>query len=131
MHCKYSVLRISTDLLNLRGCVWRRKWQPIPVFMPGKYHGQRSLVGYTPWDCKRSDTTEWLHFISFHFISFHFMCSIGRAKEQTWIIFISHWIKIKLIAQFLVESKYSLLKFGYHFLYILLQRIFFLLNKRI
>jgi len=27
---------------------WRRKWQPTPVFLPGKSHGQRSLVGYTP-----------------------------------------------------------------------------------
>ena len=28
---------------------WRRKWKPIPVFLPGKYHGQRSLLGYSPW----------------------------------------------------------------------------------
>ena len=27
---------------------WRRKWQPTPVFLPGKSHGQRSLVGYSP-----------------------------------------------------------------------------------
>ena len=32
---------------------WRRKWQPTPVFWPGKSHGQRSLVGYSLWDCKR------------------------------------------------------------------------------
>ena len=31
----------------------RRKWQPIPVFLPGESHGQRSLVGYSPWDHKR------------------------------------------------------------------------------
>ena len=29
---------------------WRRKWQPTPVFLPGKFHGQRSLAGYSPWD---------------------------------------------------------------------------------
>ena len=29
---------------------WRRKWKPTPVFLPGKFHGQRSLVGYSPWD---------------------------------------------------------------------------------
>ena len=29
---------------------WRRKWLPTPVFMPGEFHGQRSLVGYSPWD---------------------------------------------------------------------------------
>ena len=32
---------------------WRRKWQPTPVFLPGKFHGQRSLAGYNPWGCQR------------------------------------------------------------------------------
>ena len=41
---------------------WRRKWQPTPVFMPGESHGRRSLVGYSPWGHKESDTTERLHF---------------------------------------------------------------------
>ena len=31
---------------------WRRKWQSTPVFLPGKSHGQRSLAGYSSWDCK-------------------------------------------------------------------------------
>ena len=39
---------------------WRRKWQPTPVFLPGKSHGQRSLVG--PWGRTESDTTELLTF---------------------------------------------------------------------
>ena len=29
---------------------WRRQWLPTPVFLPGEFHGQRSLVGYSPWD---------------------------------------------------------------------------------
>ena len=37
---------------------WRRKWQPIPVFLPGKSHGQKSQVGYSPWGHKESDMTE-------------------------------------------------------------------------
>ena len=37
---------------------WRRKWQPTPVFLPGKFHEQRRLVGYSLWDRKESDTTE-------------------------------------------------------------------------
>ena len=41
---------------------WRRKWQPTPVFLPGESHGQRSLVGYSPWGRKESETTERLHF---------------------------------------------------------------------
>ena len=36
---------------------WRRKWQPAPVFLPRKFHGERSLAGYSPWGCKKSDTT--------------------------------------------------------------------------
>ena len=36
---------------------WRRKWQPTPVFMPGKMHGQRSLVGYNTWGSKELDMT--------------------------------------------------------------------------
>ena len=37
---------------------WRRKWQPTPVRLPGKSHGQRSLVGCSPWGHYESDTTE-------------------------------------------------------------------------
>ena len=40
---------------------WRRKWQPTPVFLPRKLHGQRSLAGYSPWGHKESDTTEYTH----------------------------------------------------------------------
>ena len=36
----------------VRKIPWRRKWQPTPVFLPGKSHGQRSLVGYSPWGQK-------------------------------------------------------------------------------
>ena len=35
--------------------LWRRKWEPPPVFFPGKSFGQRSLAGYSPWGCKESD----------------------------------------------------------------------------
>ena len=36
-------------------------WQPTPIFLPGKYHGQRSLVGQSLWALKESDTTEHTH----------------------------------------------------------------------
>ena len=45
----------------VRKIPWRRKWQPTPVFMPGKSHGQRSLAGYRSWDLKTLDTTEQLN----------------------------------------------------------------------
>ena len=44
--------------LWVRKIFQRRKWQPTPVFLPGKFHGQRSLVGYNSWSCKEPDTTE-------------------------------------------------------------------------
>ena len=37
---------------------WRRKWQPTPVFLPGKSYGQRSLAGYSPWSHNELDMTE-------------------------------------------------------------------------
>ena len=46
---------------------WRKEWQPTPVFLPGKSHGQRTLVGYSPWGRKEFDMTEQL---TFHFTFF-------------------------------------------------------------
>ena len=42
----------------VRKVPWRRKWQPIPVFLPGKSHGQKSFVGYSPWGPRELDTIE-------------------------------------------------------------------------
>ena len=44
-----------------------KPWQPTPVFLPGKSHGPRSLVGYSPWGRKKSDKTKRLQF-PFHFL---------------------------------------------------------------
>ena len=44
----------------VRKILWRREWQPTPVFLPGKPHGKRSLVGYSTWGHKELDRTEWL-----------------------------------------------------------------------
>ena len=60
--------------------IWSRKWQPTPAFLPGKFHGQRSLASYSPWGHKELDMTEHTHthtcrsytwfvrFISWYFI---------------------------------------------------------------
>ena len=40
---------------------WSSKWQPTPVILPGEFHGERSLVDYSPWGCKELDTTEHTH----------------------------------------------------------------------
>ena len=44
----------------VRKIPWRRKWQSTPALLPGKFHGWRSLIGYSPWGRKESDTTEQL-----------------------------------------------------------------------
>ena len=46
--------------LWVRKILWRSKWQPIPVFLPGEFHGQRSMTGYSPRGHKESNTTEQL-----------------------------------------------------------------------
>ena len=74
---------------------WRRKWQPTPVFLPGKSNGPRSLVGCRPWGRKESDTTERLHF------HFHF-----RVYAQEWDCWVIWWF----YSQFLKESPYHLPK---------------------
>ena len=48
-------------ILGVRKLPWRKKQQPTPVFLPGEFHGQRSLVGYSPWGHKESDMTEHAH----------------------------------------------------------------------
>ena len=45
----------KNDLAKLTHQKLEKKWQPTPVFLPGKSHGQRSLVGYRPWDYKCDD----------------------------------------------------------------------------
>ena len=47
---------------------WRREWLPTPVFLPGEFHRQRSLVGYSPWGLKESDRTEKLTEVNILFL---------------------------------------------------------------
>ena len=53
---------MDMSLSRLWEMVRRRQWQPTPVLLPGKSHGQSSLVGYSPWGREELDTTEGLHF---------------------------------------------------------------------
>ena len=55
--CQCRSLRFDPCVEKIR---WRRKWQPTPVFLPGKCHGQRNLEGYSPWGHKRvKHDSEW------------------------------------------------------------------------
>ena len=58
---RFPVLYYLLEFPQTHVC-WRRQWQPTLVLLTGKSHGQRSLVGCSPWGRKESDTTERLHF---------------------------------------------------------------------
>ena len=82
---------------------WRRKWQLTPVLLPGKSHGQMSLIGALAWGREESDTTEQLHF---HFldcltspVSFPRDCAISihlegllRGRENRWLSPLEQWV---------------------------------------
>ena len=57
----------------VRKISWRREWLPTPVFLPGESHGQRSLLGYSPWGHKESDMMKKPHF-HFHFFHHRYNC---------------------------------------------------------
>ena len=78
---KILMKEVEQNIPHLLEKRWRRKWQPTPVCLPGKLHGWRSLVGYSPWGCKESDTTEWLHFLSLY-------SSFQRRKWQPTPVFL-------------------------------------------
>ena len=57
------ILLFSVTLIpNCKSLRGRRQWQPTPVLLPGESHGQKSLVGCSPWGCEEWDTTKRLHF---------------------------------------------------------------------
>ena len=60
VHSVFGSLSLELELFS--DLHRRRQWHPTPVLLPGKSHGQRSLVGCSPWGCWGSDTTERLHF---------------------------------------------------------------------
>ena len=48
-------------IVRINEIIWKRKWQPTPVFLPGESHGQRSLAGYRPHGHKELNMTEHTH----------------------------------------------------------------------
>ena len=62
---------------------WRREWQPTPVFLPEEYHGQRSLLGYSPWGCKESDMTERLSLSLSFSLSLSLSLSLSHTHTHT------------------------------------------------
>ena len=73
-----------------------KEWLSTPVLLPGKSHGQGSLVGYSPWGCKELDTTELLHF-HFHQESLQFLFTFCH---KNGVICISEVIDIDILSCF-------------------------------
>ena len=59
-HSKESTYQCRRGGIQFGKISQRKKWQPAPVYLHGKLHGQRRLAGYSPWGPKELDTTEWL-----------------------------------------------------------------------
>ena len=67
----------------------RRQWHPTPVLLPGKSHGWRSLIGYSPWGRKELDMTEWLYFHFLFVYSWHlFLISSASIRSLPFLFFI-------------------------------------------
>ena len=77
---------------------WRRKWQSTPALLPGKSHGWRSLIGYSPWGRKESDMTERFHYslLPRHSWSVHHT-SVQRYDEQ-----LHHFLSVLVPSFFLI-----------------------------
>ena len=73
---------------------WRKEWLPTPEFFPGECHGQRSLVDYSPWGHKESDTAEQLTLFTFILFTIFVICitfvisSADSQCEDEWKIYI-------------------------------------------
>ena len=68
----------------VRKISWRREWLPTPVFLPGKFHRQRSLAGYSPWGHKESDMTKQLAHIHTHTRKIHPPAPIPSLEVRGW-----------------------------------------------
>ena len=78
---------------------WKRKWQPTPVLLPGESHGWRSVVCYSPWGCKESDTTERLHLdivLRKKYIKNNFSVPWNTYRDKIWIVYYNHFLKCKI-----------------------------------
>ena len=72
----------ATSLSLFTSMHWRRKWQPTPVFLPGKFHGQKSLVGYSPWGRKVQLRLKWRRY--HHFMGNRWGNSGNSVRLHIW-----------------------------------------------
>ena len=73
--CKRCKRQGTGSISWVRKMPWSRKWQPTSVFLPGKFHGQRSLAGYSPWGLQRVECT---HTLLHNYNTFTCPCCYSR-----------------------------------------------------
>ena len=92
----------------VRKIPWRRKWQPIPVFLPGEFHGQRSLADYSPWGRQESDMTEQLTHTQTGVWTLHSWCrNSGFEFPPDWVLILQVVFMLNLAQPFLPGSMWS------------------------
>ena len=115
-----------------------RKWQPSPVFLHGKSHVERSLVAYSPWGHKESDTTEQLSTMEKTKINFSSMCEFGQGvdfirqftESKRNLKTGSNWVKHKSVKEIRdKKNKHPLFDiFAWNFVVIFILLSFFLVK---
>jgi len=70
---------------------WRRAWQPTLVFLPGESHGQKSLVGYSPWGRKELDRTKEIEHTGKGRIQ-----KVSRIWKETFVRIIKYWVILEI-----------------------------------
>ena len=84
----------------------RRKWPPTLIFLPGAFHGQRSLAGYSPWRRKESDMTECLHTHTASLVTINFTFNVNTL--QRFFCFFFFMFSKGLLFRYLVSSVHLL-----------------------
>ena len=94
-----TVHRVAKSRTWLKWLSWRRKWQLTPVFLPGEYHGQRSLVGYSPQDRRVGhDWSDLAHTDKDDFIS-----ALGFLHWDV-LPLMFRWLVLSFLSQFKVQT---------------------------
>ena len=86
LHCRQILYCLSHEYSWVGKIPWSRKWQPTLVFLPGKSHGQRSLVDYSPWGCNESNMTQRLTLSLVVIFSFFLQCLIIFRAQALYLL---------------------------------------------
>ena len=96
--CQHRRFKRRRFGLWVRKNSWRRKWQPALVFLPGKFHEQRSLTDYSLWDSKELDTTEHARTHTHTHTHTRVKCSVPGMRHY-WVPILAHYFLLSNLGQ--------------------------------